>query len=440
MERNEEIVWLRPPVEPGASGARGSWRVVSRWLPHERRKGRNWERTSRDEGTARLLLEERRATVFAYLTAQQRTEQVGTAMPDPSVGEQPFGDVANAWYDHQVATASWSESQRKAQLSLLRNWLLHDDIRVPRSVRAKAPEVALRDLPVRDLTPVHLDRALSFVYNSRSHATYLKVRQQVRTILAWARANGACPPQVDPAASLRRLQARPEAERVHGRVLPSRIPTDRAIDELAAAAEALTGDWWRALEINLLARCGMRIGELLGIRNDPALWHDEDGQLWVHLQRQWNGEPLKGRKERWVPIPGSLAPLVRRRRGAVAQDGFLFCAPEGGRLDPDNWRTRIFNPAAERAGWPQRSDFRADHDDHGGADTVVCRKQGTRRWQHPPHSLRHYAVTTLMAHGVLDDDDIAEIVGHTNGAQLRRMYKQTRPEAEARISRVYASL
>ena len=45
-----------------------------------------------------------------------------------------------------------------------------------------------------------------------------------------------------------------------------------------------------------------------------------------------------------------------------------------------------------------------------------------------------------MAHGVLDDDDIAEIVGHTNGAQLRRMYKQTRPEAEARIHRVYASM
>lgn len=437
MEMRDELVWLRPPVEPGAHGARGSWRAVSRWLPHERRKGAYWERTSRDEAVARLLLEQRRQEIFAYVAAQRAAEQGLQPMGDPTAGQDSFGDVATAWFEHQVVTAPWGASQRKAQRSLLKTWLVSPDIVVPRSVRASAEQVPLRDIAIRDLTPNHLDHALDHVYRLRAHATYLKVRQQLRTIFTWARANGLCPPQVDPAAALRRLPSRSDARNLGKPIAPAKIPTSRAVEELARCSVELTGQWWRALEIRLLALCGMRIGELLGIRNAPELWEIRDGQLWLLLRTQWNGGPLKSRETRWIPIPASLAQDLQRRRQEVTEGGHLFCAPNGGAFDPNNWRSRIFDPAAARAGWPERADYCADHRDHADSD---CRMQDTRRWQHPPHSLRHLAVTLLMSNDALDDDDIAVIVGHTNGAQLRRMYKQTRPEAEARISRVYASM
>ena len=440
MEARDDLVWLVPPAEPGAQGARGSWRVRSRWLPFETRKGRNWEKTSRDRLVAERLLDERRSEILAYAAAAKAAEAAGEEVADVDVGYLTFGAIAREWFDHQANVGDWGHSQQGVQRSLLDNWLRDDTIRVARSAREGAPCVPLADIPLADLRPAHVEQALQYVYDARSHATYKKVRQLVRTIFTWARANQRCPANVDPAAALRVKRPRNGKVRTSSFIPPERIPDTAMVEKLAAASAERTGVWWRRLAIELLATAGMRIGELLGMRDLPQLWQVRGEVLWVLLDEQWDSRALKSREERWVPIPNSLRADVERRLEEVDTGGHLFSSPQGHPYDPNNWRKRIFDPAAEMAGWPEQRDYCADHLKHQRDSSSSCTGQNRRRWLYSAHSLRHLAVTNLMGRDHLDDDDVALIVGHTNGAQLRRMYKQRRHDAEDRLNATFASL
>ena len=440
MKRREELVWLVPPIEPGAKGARGSWRVRSSWLPYESKKGRNWERSSRDPVVAEQLLKARRAELVAYAVAVNEAEDRGEDVADVDAGHLTFGDIAREWLDHQHRAGQWGTSQQTAQRSLLHTWLLGETILVPTTPRVGAQKVRFAEVQLAQMLPFHVEEALLHVYEARSHATYKKVRQLVRTIFTWARANQRCPANVAPAAALPVWGPRRGNDRNVGVIPPERIPDAALVEKLAATSLERTGVWWRRLEIELLAAVGMRIGELLGMRNFPHLWQENGGVLWTLLDEQWNGGELKSREARWVPIPTSLRDDVERRLAEVGHGEHLFSSPEGRPYNPDNWRKRIFNPAADMAGWPARRDYCHDHRKHQGEPDSTCTGQDRRRWVYPTHSLRHFAVTNLMDRDGLDDDDVALIVGHTTGAQLRRMYKQRRHQADVRLNATFANL
>jgi integrase len=81
----------------------------------------------------------------------------------------------------------------------------------------------------------------------------------------------------------------------------------------------------------------------------------------------------------------------------LGPDDYLFHGPRGGRMNPDNWRDRHFNPAVERAGL---------------ADPLPT-----------PHSLRHTAVSLWIASGVCKDvTKVAQFAGHEQLASVYNLY------------------
>jgi integrase len=91
------------------------------------------------------------------------------------------------------------------------------------------------------------------------------------------------------------------------------------------------------------------------------------------------------------PKVGTVSPTVRPTGATVAQEAFVFQAPEGGFLRYDNFRRRVWDPAVKRAG---------------------LGKFGF-------HSLRHTAAA-LMIDQVPDPLQVAKRLGH---ADIRTTYK-----------------
>jgi integrase len=96
------------------------------------------------------------------------------------------------------------------------------------------------------------------------------------------------------------------------------------------------------------AYCGLRLGELAGLRRHRVdllhrdlrvveqLGRDEDGR--------WALQPLKSRSSvRVVALPAvvvdSLEEHLRHRSGR-GREGFVFTSPDGDHIDPDNFRHR----------------------------------------------------------------------------------------------------
>jgi integrase len=106
------------------------------------------------------------------------------------------------------------------------------------------------------------------------------------------------------------------------------------------------------------AYCGLRLGEMAGLRRHRVdllhrrlriveqLGRDESGR--------WALQPLKTRASlRSIALPGvvvdDLSDHLRRWAGP-GREGFVFAATDGGHLDPDNFRSRVWVPAVASAG------------------------------------------------------------------------------------------
>jgi len=239
MKAREELVWLVPPT--GNKGACGSWRARSPWLPFETKKGRNWEKTSRDKAVAEQLLEARRAELLAYAAAVNAAQDRGEDVTEVECGHLTFGAIAREWFEHQQRAGQWGTSQQGGQRSLLETWILDEGIVVPATPRAGAKEMPIAEMQLASMIPFHVERALQHVYTARSHATYKKVRQQIRTIFTWARANQRCPANTDPAAAVPVWRPRRGNSRNAGLVPPERIPDAALVEKLAAVSAERTG-------------------------------------------------------------------------------------------------------------------------------------------------------------------------------------------------------
>ena len=126
--------------------------------------------------------------------------------------------------------------------------------------------------------------------------------------------------------------------------------------DVAQLAAAIDGRY-RAFVI-VGAYCGLRLGEMAGLRRHRVdllhrhlrvveqLGRDEDGR--------WAIQPPKTRSSvRSVALPvvvgDSLDEHLRHWAGS-GREGFVFTAPDGGHIDPDNFRSRIWTPAVAAAG------------------------------------------------------------------------------------------
>jgi integrase len=179
------------------------------------------------------------------------------------------------------------------------------------------------------------------------------------------------------------------------------------VGELVRLEEAIDPRW--AIVVHFGTTTGLRIGELAALRvkdlrlaagevvgrstavSVPLAVSGSDVRRQIHPTKTFAGE-------RTVP---TLHPTLRDRLAALIDErglgpnDWLFTGRDGGPMTPDNWRSRIWRPAVERAGL---------------ADP-----------QPTPHSLRHSAVALWIAAGV-DRLTVARWAGHTDAAFMERVY------------------
>ena len=157
--------------------------------------------------------------------------------------------------------------------------------------------------------------------------------------------------------------------------------------------------------LRLTARLGLRLGEVLGLQ-----WGDfdyEDGTLSV--QRQWTrygeyGPPKTQAGIRTLYLPDDLNEALRGLWVIAATDcdgAPIFASSNGTPLGHRNVTRRGFEPARDAAGL---------------VDVTF-------------HELRHAAASRLIASGI-DDELIADQLGHEDSAITRRVYSHVFDRAE----------
>lgn len=137
------------------------------------------------------------------------------------------------------------------------------------------------------------------------------------------------------------------------------------IDELRQLAQACGRD---EPMVMLMGTAGPRISEVARLDVDDV--QVQRGRIRVAKSKSGQG--------RDVPVPATVLAMLD-----LSHDGPLFRSPQGSRINPDNWRKRVFNPAVERAGLVGVT----------------------------PHALRHTAVSLMIASGA-SVKDVQAAVGH----------------------------
>lgn len=130
----------------------------------------------------------------------------------------------------------------------------------------------------------------------------------------------------------------------------------------------------------LLGTCGLRISEACALNVGDV--DAKRKRLMVRASK--NGEP------REVPIAASVLAMLNLGRDRAEP---LFSSPNGARVRPDNWRSRVFDPAAEAIGRPEIT----------------------------PHSLRHTAASLAIASGA-DVKAVQRMLGHKSAKMTLDTY------------------
>ncbi len=209
-----------------------------------------------------------------------------------------------------------------------------------------------------------------------------------------------------------RLAALKGLARFHGRelrvkgmkkVLPPVEPLNgRELGRLLAAVE---GDTWQAKRdvaiLNLMARTGLRVSEVVALRLDDVTLNARKGHVVVRAS--------KGLKERTVPLPKAAREALRAYLDARPPwaGEVLFVSRTGRPLTPRDVQ-RLVEKAARRAGLARRV---------------------------TPHTLRHTYATRALRQGV-DLATLARLLGHES---LTTTARYLHPD-EARVAEMVEEL
>lgn len=183
----------------------------------------------------------------------------------------------------------------------------------------------------------------------------------------------------------------------HAAPLPRAVAADKrflTLDELRALADA-AGEK-DGLAILVLGLTGLRFGELAGLRVkrvDLLRRRLEVAESLTEVAGEVVTGTPKTHQRRTVPVPRSLVLPLSEAMAGKGVDDFLFTAPHGGPLRGVNWRRRIFDPAARKAGLEGLT----------------------------PHELRHTAASLAVASGA-GLKAVQRLLGHASAAMTLDVY------------------
>lgn len=291
---------------------------------------------------------------------------------------------------------SWSERHRDEQTRYCTLYVLPVIGDVPCRKLSRLDFQQILDRAPTTSVAQHLRRCLSGLVGAGLEEGHLLVRQDVLRGVCWYRPDAPAKP-VDQA------------------VTHDEIPTTTAVHALARAAGEQCDEWWRELQLLLVAYSGMRWGEHVALRAEQI---DVDRRR-IRIDRQVvevrSGlkESLpKGRRRRTTMFPArtpggvDLSELVERRLGELASDDLVFPAQHGGWARRSNYGRGIWSPAATAAGWP-----RAD-----------------RGWTWTFHSLRHVFATWALHDARIPVEDLSRLLGHSSSRVTQDIYIHVRDD------------
>jgi integrase len=273
-----------------------------RWAVRWREAGRNRQRTF-----------DKRADAVAWESRTRRQRQLRGAA-ELAAEQTTLAEYASAWW-----TAHAEPNLSEATLSLYATAL---DLRV-------LP--ALGAMKLSEITPAHVERLIADLRRDGvGDPSILKATSVLSAIFSRAVANGLV--QANPVRAVRKPRQRPT--RRPEPIAPA--TTERIRAQLDIADATL---------ISVLAYCGARPeSEALALR-----WRDV-GERTIALTGS------KTQRERHVRLLPTLAEDLRTWRdrcSPVSDSAFVFARSDGGpwtATDWDNWRRRVWKPAAEAAG------------------------------------------------------------------------------------------
>ena len=171
---------------------------------------------------------------------------------------------------------------------------------------------------------------------------------------------------------------------------PNRFLTHDEVQDLAAACAP-----YETL-ILVLAYAGLRWGELVALtvrRVDLQRRRLEIVEAITEVHGRVVIGTTKTHQRRSVPIPRFLADELAIQLAGKAPGDLIFTAPEGGVLRNTNFRPRLWDPAAERAGLAGLT----------------------------PHELRHTAASLAVAAGA-NVKAVQQMLGHASAAMTLDVY------------------
>jgi integrase len=237
---------------------------------------------------------------------------------------------------------------------------------------------------VGEVSQEELKTWLRDLQKKTSRDTRRKVQQVIHKLFAVAVAEGWRP--INPAERI--AMPGPRADR------EAHALTDEEIEKIAAEVPAR----YRAL-IWTLAETGARIGELTALRVKNL-----NGSIRIVENapevggRRMTGTPKTKGSERPVPISPKLRQVVREHYDAgyanrFDPESFVFTGERGAQISQTNFRRRILQPAAARA----------------GIEDVTT------------HDFRHTAISLWLQRG-LTPFEVSKMVGHTDLKMIERRY------------------
>jgi len=182
-------------------------------------------------------------------------------------------------------------------------------------------------------------------------------------------------------------------------------------EEAAALYEALegeAGEWARALA-ELGMDVGLRPGEIYGLHGHRVDWIRNQIHVTHVMTREGLREyPKSLRSSRTVPVPPATIERMSRLMVGRPRTSLVFTAPEGGTLNDNTFRARVWYPAVEAA--------------EAGGERI-------RRF--PPRIMRHTAASWLVQDGV-PLYDVQALLGHEDYATTQR-YAHLAPDAHDKV-------
>ena len=387
--------WLDANRQPTARNGTGSrWRVY--WWedsgPKRRRRSKRFTRKPDAQQFAAKLENDLRA---------------GSYRP-PEHAETRLADVAAEWLSTRldIKPATYLHYERSLSAYVLPQWGARrigtiTKPEVAAWISALAAGTAAAAGKVRSSNPPRYEPAP--MRGPLKPSSIGHIHTVLSAVLAWAVETDRISRNPAAGARLPRVAAPEQVYLSHSQV-----------EDLATAAEELTGRPTDGTLVRFLAYTGLRINEALALKVSAldlmraraavvATWTlDRAGKKVL-------GTP-KTHEKRAVPLPRFLVAELEELTAGQAKDAYVFQTPTGEALNDHNWRNRVFNLAAHDA-------------DLDGLGVT-------------PHKLRHTAASAAIGAGA-DVKVVQLMLGHKDATETLNTYGHLWPD---RLDEVSAAL